>query len=115
MKRQKAALLQIHVQKLITCDKQTACLIGAYKIKLCYSTSYACSCTSNNLNINLNHMIEVQNYTSQIYSLTFRLKILREDDFLTDYGKLFHNLGGDEQNDPSNMPFLIWVLLESRM
>ena len=48
-------------------------------------------------------MIIVKNYTSQIYSLTFLLKTLREDAFLTDSGKLFHNLGAEEQNEPSNI------------
>ena len=47
--------------------------------------------------------MKVKNYTSQKYSLTFLLNTLREDVFLTDSGKLFHCLGTEEQNEPSNI------------
>ena len=48
-------------------------------------------------------MIKVKNHAFQIYSLTFRLKTLREVAFLTDSGNWFHNLGVEEENGRSNI------------
>ena len=48
-------------------------------------------------------MIKVKNRAFQIYSLTFRLKTLREVTFLTDSGNWFHNLDAEEENERSNI------------
>ena len=48
-------------------------------------------------------MIKVKNHAFQIYSLTFRLKTLREVAFLADSGNWFHNLGAENENEPSNI------------
>ena len=41
----------------------------------------------------------------QICSFTHRLKSLREADFLTDSGKVFHSRGAEEENEPSYIAF----------
>ena len=38
-------------------------------------------------------------------SFTHRLKLLREVDFLTDSGKVFHSRGAEEENEPSYIAF----------
>ena len=38
-------------------------------------------------------------------SLTHRLKSLRQVDFLTVSGKVFHSLGAEEENEPSYIAF----------
>ena len=41
----------------------------------------------------------------QICPSTHRLKSLREADFLTDSGKVFHSRGAEEENEPSYIAF----------
>ena len=41
----------------------------------------------------------------QICSFTHRLKSLRDADFLTDSGKVFHSRGAEEENEPSYIAF----------
>ena len=47
--------------------------------------------------------MKVKNHAFQIYSLTFRLKMLREVASLTGSGNWFHNLGAEEENERSNI------------